>query len=211
MTSFFIGLVSAYLLGSIPTALIAGHIIGGIDIRTTGSGNAGATNVYRLFGMKPYVVVLVIDIAKGYVATAWLAIYISVEILDPLQVSILFGLASLFGHIFTVFGGFRGGKGVATAAGMMLALIPVPVAVAAGVYLIVLSVTHYVSLGSIGAAISLPVVLLAGKYIGDTGYRMEIYVIAFLLTLLILWTHRTNIRKLRRGEEKKTYFFKKPE
>ena len=211
MTSFFIGLVVAYLIGSIPTALIAGYIIGGIDIRTKGSGNAGATNVYRVFGIKPYVVVLVIDIAKGYVATAWITSFISVGILDPLQVSILFGVAALFGHIFTIFGGFRGGKGVATAAGMMLALIPVPVAVAAGVYLIVLSLTHYVSLGSIGAAISLPVVLIAGKFIGSVGYRTEIYVIALLLAALILWTHRTNIRKLRRGAEKKTFFFKKPE
>jgi len=210
MTSFFIGLIIAYLIGSIPTALIAGYIIGGIDIRTTGSGNAGATNVYRVFGTKPYVVVLAMDIAKGYGATAWIAAYIGAGIFNPLQASILFGLAAVFGHIFTVFGGFHGGKGVATAAGMMLAIIPVPVAVAAAVYLIVLSVTHYVSLGSIGAAISLPVVLIAGKFVGGVGYRTEIYVIALLLAVLILWTHRNNIRRLRCGEETKTYFFKKP-
>lgn len=211
MTSFFISLVIAYLIGSIPTALIAGHIIGGIDIRTKGSNNAGATNVYRVFGAKPYAVVLAIDIAKGYVATAWITTFISVGILDSLQVSILLGLAAVFGHIFTLFGGFRGGKGVATAAGMMLAIIPVPVAVAAGVYLLVLSVTHYVALGSIGAALSLPVVLVAGKFIGSADYRTEIYVIALLLALLILWTHRSNIRKLQRGEETKIYFFKKSE
>lgn len=211
MTSFFIFLVLAYLIGSIPTALIAGYIIGGIDIRTTGSKNAGATNVYRVFGTKPYVAVLVIDIAKGYAATAWISAFITPQIFDSLQASILCGLAAVFGHIFTIFGGFRGGKGVATAAGMMLAIIPVPVAVAAGVYLLVLSITHYVSLGSIGAAISLPVVLIAGKFFGVSGYRMEIYVIAILLAVLILLTHRNNIRKLRRGEETKTYFFKKSE
>lgn len=203
------GLVFAYLIGSIPTALIAGYVVGGIDIRTTGSGNAGATNVYRVFGTKPYVVVLAIDIAKGYAATAWIVTVTGSGSFDVLQVSILFGLAAVFGHIFTVFGSFRGGKGVAAAAGMMLALIPLPVAIAVAVYLLVLSVTHYVSLGSIGAAISLPLVLVAGQFIGSVTYRIEIYVITFLLAVLILWTHRINIRRLQAGEEKKTYFFKK--
>ncbi|MFQ5432324.1 MAG: glycerol-3-phosphate 1-O-acyltransferase PlsY [Nitrospinota bacterium] len=210
MTPLIIGLIIAYLIGSIPTALIAGYIIAGIDIRATGSGNAGATNVYRVFGTKPYVVVLAIDIVKGYGAARWIAVFIGTGSLNPLQASILFGLAAVFGHIFTVFGGFRGGKGMATAAGMMLAIIPVPVAVAGAVYLTVLSVTHYVALGSIGAAVSLPVVLIAGKFIGGAGYKPEIYVISLLLAVLILWTHRINIRRLRRGEEKKTYFFKKP-
>lgn len=210
MTPFFIGLILAYLIGSIPTALLAGYAIGGIDIRTTGSGNAGATNVYRIFGAKPYAMVLAFDIAKGYAATAWISSFAGAASLDALQVSILYGLAAVFGHIFTIFAGFRGGKGVATAAGMMLALIPLPVVVAAGVYGVVVSVTHYVALGSIGAAVSMPLMLLALYVAGGVTYRAEIYVITLVLAALILWTHRINIQRLKRGEEKKTYFFKKP-
>ena len=207
---FSTGLIAAYLIGSIPTALIAGYLIGGIDIRTTGSGNAGATNVYRLFGAKPYCIVLAVDIAKGYACAAWIVVIAGTGNLDTLQASIVFGTAAVVGHIFTIFAGFRGGKGVATGAGMMLAIIPVPVAVAFAVYLLVLSVTHYVSLGSIGAALSLPVALIAQYLAAGATYRVEIYVITIFLAALILWTHRVNIRRLQAGEEKKTYFFKKP-
>jgi len=210
MIPFYAGLVTCYLLGSIPTALITGYILGGIDIRATGSGNAGATNLYRLFGLKPYIAVLAVDIGKGYVATAWISLLVKPGELDLLQTSIVFGLAAVLGHIFTIFAGFLGGKGVAAAAGMMLALLPGPFFIAACVYFAVASLTHYVSLASIGMALSIPVTLAAVYTLRGNAYRTEIYLTALVSAALIVWAHRSNIGRLLRGEERKTYFFKIP-
>lgn len=207
MVSLFPGLVLAYLIGSIPTALIAGYVIGGIDIRTTGSKNAGATNLYRSFGLKPYILVLGFDIFKGYAATSLLTSYIETGSLLRMQVEILCGSAAVLGHIFTIFARFRGGKGVATAAGMLLALIPSQLLAAFGVYLLVISVSHYVSLGSISAAISIPVIFSVEYYLLGHSYPVEIYIVSGLLSILIVVTHRSNIARLVRGVESKTFFF----
>ncbi|MEE8484567.1 MAG: glycerol-3-phosphate 1-O-acyltransferase PlsY [Nitrospinota bacterium] len=206
----YAAIVVAYLIGSIPAALIAGHAIGKIDIRTVGSKNAGATNIYRVFGIKPYLAVLAFDVAKGYFAASFVASFAATEVMDGLQLSIVCGLVAVIGHVFSVFARFRGGKGVATAAGVMVAIVPGPLLVAVLVYLGVLGATSYVSLGSIGAAVSLPVALLAGHFLGGSEYRMETYAITFLLALLILVTHRSNIDRLIKGKETKTHFFKKP-
>ncbi len=200
----------AYLIGSIPAALIAGYLAGRIDIRAVGSKNAGATNIYRIFGIKPYIAVLTFDVAKGYFAASFVASFVATEVMDGLQLSILCGLVAVIGHVFSVFARFRGGKGVATAAGVMLAIVPGPLLVAVLVYLCVLGATSYVSLGSIGAAVSLPVTLFAGHFLGGSEYRLEIYAITVFLVLLILVTHRSNIGRLIKGEETKTHFFKKP-
>lgn len=210
MMPFYAGLLACYLLGSIPTALIVGYILGGVDIRTTGSGNAGATNLYRMFGLKPYIAVLAVDIGKAYVATAWVSLLVKPGRLDLLQTSIIFGLVAVLGHIFTIFAGFRGGKGVATAAGMMLALLPGPFLVAACVYFAVASLTHYVSLASISMAVSIPVTLAAGYALRGDSYRTEIYITALVSATLIVWAHRSNIARLWRGEERKTYFLNMP-
>lgn len=209
MVPLYAGITLAYILGSIPTALIAGYLLGRIDIRTTGSFNAGATNLYRSFGLKPYIAVLAIDMAKGFAATYFIGSVVAAGPLDPLQTSIACGLVAVLGHIFSIFAGFKGGKGVATAAGMMLAIIPVPLLIAVAVYAVVAFTTHYVSLGSIGAAVSIPVTLLAGYVLWGASFRTEIYVITLMLTAIILATHRSNIGRLMRGEERKTYFFKK--
>lgn len=208
MIPLYAGIILAYLVGSIPTALIAGQILGRIDIRTTGSGNAGATNLYRAFGLKPYIAVLCIDIAKGFIVTFWIASLIKTGLLDTLQLSIACGMVAVIGHILSVFAGFRGGKGVATAAGVMLAILPIPLLIAVAVYAIVASATHYVSLGSIGATLSIPATLMAGYALWGVVLRMEVYVLALVLALLILATHRSNIARLLRGEERKTYFLK---
>ena len=207
MLTFFT-LIACYLVGSIPTALIAGFLYGKVDIRTTGSKNAGATNLYRSFGLKLYIPVLCLDMFKGFVPVFWIAGFIDPEPLTYLQMQILCGIAAVIGHIFTIFAGFKGGKGVATAAGMMLALIPGQLLLALVVYLLVTSITHYVSLGSISAAISLPIIFLLDNVLRGITYEWEIYAVSSVLALLIIVTHRSNIGRLFRREENKTYFFK---
>ncbi|MDH5542497.1 MAG: glycerol-3-phosphate 1-O-acyltransferase PlsY [Nitrospinota bacterium] len=207
--SIFFTFLACYIAGSIPTALVAGYLYGGIDIRTTGSKNAGATNLYRSFGLKLYVPVLLLDMFKGFAATLWLSALTDPEPLTALQMQIFCGIAAVFGHIFTVFARFKGGKGVATAAGMMLALIPAQVLLALAVYLVITSATHYVSLGSIGASVSLPVIFFLEYAFGGSSYEWEIYAVSAVLAALIIVTHRSNIGRLLRGEENKTYFFKR--
>lgn len=209
MPSFAVSLIVSYLVGAIPTALIAGYLLGRIDIRTVGSGNAGATNLYRVFGLKPYLAVLGFDIAKGYVSATLVANF-GAGALDPLQTSIACGVAAVFGHIFTVFAGFKGGKGVATAAGVMLAVVPAPLMVAVAVYLGIVALTQFVSLGSIGAALSIPVSLGVARYFFATEVRGEVWAVSLVLAGVILATHRENIRRLLKGEENKTRFFGKP-
>ena len=203
------GLITAYLIGSIPTALLAGYFIGGVDIRTTGSKNAGATNLYRSFGLKPYILVLCFDIFKGFAVVGILAPYVEPGSISILQAEILCGIAAVFGHIFTIFARFRGGKGVATAAGMLLALIPSQLLAAFGLYLLVISISHYVSLGSISAAISIPVIFSVEYYLYGHTYPNEIYIVSGLLSILIVVTHRSNIGRLIGGVENKTFFFGK--
>lgn len=205
---FAAALLISYLIGSIPSALIAGGILLGIDIRTVGSGNAGATNLYRLAGLRPYLAVLAADILKGYAATAWVGGAAGPG-MDGVHAMIACGLAAVAGHIFTVFARFKGGKGVATAAGMMLALAPGPLLAAVMVYLVILYFTSYVSLGSIGAAVSVPVTLAVSHFALGVSVRLEIRIIAAVMALLILITHRENIARLLKGEERKTEFFRK--
>jgi len=207
MSHILFPIILSYLLGAIPTALMAGYLLARMDIRTMGSGNAGATNLYRILGLKPYLAVLALDIGKGYLAAALVSGIVTGP-LDRLQMSIVCGLAAVLGHIFTVFARFRGGKGVATATGMMLAIVPAPVLTAVGVYLAVVALTNFVSLGSIAAAVSVPFSLAVGQLVFGAEARAEVWCISVILAVLILATHRSNIKRLMNGEESKTYFFK---
>ncbi|MBI3793768.1 MAG: glycerol-3-phosphate 1-O-acyltransferase PlsY [Nitrospinae bacterium] len=202
-------LVLCYFLGSFPTALIAGKILGGVDIRTTGSGNAGATNLYRLFGLKPYMAVLMLDMAKGFISSKWVSQIGLGGTLDGLELGTLCGVVAVLGHVFSVFASFKGGKGVATAAGVMLAVAPGPLLAAIGVYLVVISITHYVSLGSISAALSVPAWLATSRIAFGAEIRWEVYSLSVLLAVMIIATHRANIKRLIKGEELKTRFFNK--
>lgn len=205
---FLLSLIASYLVGSIPTALIAGKIIGGIDIRKHGSGNAGATNVYRLFGMKPYLAVLGIDMLKGFVAVAVVADF-GAGLFSIERTGLYCGLCAVAGHIWTVFAGFKGGKGVATAAGVFLGL-NAPVTLAAiAVYLIVTLTTKYVSLGSMMAASSAPIFLTVDRVLFGRYVPGEMIAAALALAGLIIYTHRENIGRLVRGEERKTEFLKR--
>ena len=198
----------SYLAGSIPTALIVGWVLGGYDIRTKGSGNAGATNVYRLFGMKPYLFTLVLDVFKGYAAVAFIA-PLGVGVLSDERTGLYCGLMAVVGHIWTIFARFRGGKGVGTAAGMFLALAPYVAIGAIAVYLAITLTTQYVALGSMSGALSAPLLLALKKFVIGAEVPPELMVMAIAMAALIVYTHRANIERLRAGTESKTDFLEK--
>lgn len=191
----------AYLLGSIPSAVWIGKRFHNIDVREHGSGNAGTTNVIRVLGWKTGIPVLLIDIAKGWLA-AMLPVFFHLAdkgsaILINLQ--IVAGIVAIIGHIFPVFAGFRGGKGVASVFGVFLALQPVLTICCIGVFLTVLFITGIVSVSSMSAGIAFPLFLL---FIFDTP-SLLFKIFALLVGLALLVTHRENIGRILRGEEKK--------
>ena len=201
----FLGFVSAYLIGSIPTAYIFGRVFKGIDIREHGSGNTGATNVFRVIGKTPGIVVLIIDIIKGFVCATYLAsgfMYLA-PVVRPEMYRILIGLCAIAGHNWTIFLKFKGGKGVAASAGVVMGLIPKIFWLGFMVWLITFFITGFVSLSSIIAIVSVPIFTLA------FGEPTEIVVFMCLLCLIIVYKHKANIRRLARGEEKRISFFKK--
>ncbi|MDQ7064175.1 MAG: glycerol-3-phosphate 1-O-acyltransferase PlsY [candidate division KSB1 bacterium] len=194
--------LAGYLLGSIPTAIIVSKVFHGIDIREHGSGNAGATNVFRVLGWKSALLVMLVDVGKGLVATLYASQLVFAPVMvEPVYLKLLAGLAAVFGHIWTIFGGFRGGKGVGTAAGMLLALYPIAVLICLGIFVIVVYTTRYVSLGSITAAVSLPIVLLIMKQGFHKFVEPELMAFSVFIAVLIVFTHRSNIRRLISGTE----------
>jgi len=199
--------VSAYLLGSIPTAVWTGKWLHKIDVREHGSGNAGATNVIRVLGWKTGIPVLLIDLAKGWLATMMPVFLIAAEpgtaMITNLQIAA--GLFSILGHIFPLFAGFRGGKGVATMFGVLLALQPILTLCCFGVFLIVLIITGIVSVSSMTAGIAFPLLLFILFDTPSTVFKVFSIVVAIALLL----THRKNIGRLLKGEEKKLLIFGK--
>ena len=190
-----LGLLVAYVLGSIPAAYVAGRVVKGIDLRQHGSGNLGATNVYRLLGAKVAAVVLLFDAAKGALPVLFLPRLLPSA--NPLAWSIAYGVAAIAGHVRPVFLlGKGGGKGGATAAGVFAALAPLPVLATTVVFALVLWASGYVSLASLTAAAVLPVGVLA-----LLGHRSPVFVVSLLVGIFVFWTHRANIGRLRRGEE----------
>ncbi len=197
-------LVLSYVAGSFPTSIIVGKIVKGIDIRDHGSGNAGGTNVFRVLGWKPALVVVIVDIFKG-----WLPAYVfarfwieSTPIPDLGILQILCGFAAVLGHTYTVFAGFKGGKGVGTVAGMLIAMFPIVFPLCLLVFIFTLIVTGYVSLGSIMASVSLPLFLLVlPPLTGMTPAPMSLLVFGLLIPWFIIFTHRSNISRLRNGTE----------
>ena len=190
-----VGLVLAYLAGSIPAAYLAGRLTRGIDLREHGSGNLGATNVYRVLGPKVAAVVFLFDVAKGALPV-WLLPQVTATT-APAIWPIAYGLAAIAGHVRPVFLlGKGGGKGVATATGVFLALAPLATLIAFTVWAIVVAASGYVSLASLVAALVLPLVVLA-----RAGAGSPVFVVAVALAAFVFWTHRENIARLRRGEE----------
>lgn len=189
--------VGAYLLGSVPTGYLVAKAKG-VDIRTVGSGNIGATNAFRVLGPAAGLVVLVADGLKGFAACFWFSelvarsLHMSAEALNSLR--ILAAVSAVLGHNFSCWLNFRGGKGIATSAGAYFALAPVATAIALGVWVVILAVSRYVSLASIAAAVVLPtaVWLTQGVSLG---------IVTTLLGLMAIWKHRSNIVRLLNGTE----------
>ncbi len=202
MLSLPIILILSYLTGSFPTAILLGKLIMKEDIRNHGSGNAGATNVFRVMGWKAALIVVLIDIGKGIVAVLLIPKLIWQPVpFDGVTVQMLTGCAAIAGHIWTVFAGFRGGKGVGTAFGVLVALIPLSTLAVGIVWLVLVLITRIVSVGSLVAGIFFPIAVLLERIYFNPNISPSLLVMAFLVALLIVITHRSNIKRLLRGEE----------
>lgn len=192
-------IIVSYLIGSIPTALLVSKRFFGIDIRDYGSGNMGATNTFRVLGSRYGTMVMVFDILKGMAAVMlynFLPFYLNHE-LERTNLMLGLGLAAVAGHIFPIFANFRGGKGVATLLGMVLAIQPVIAASCIGIFALVLFLTRYVSLSSILAAIALPICVLWIWNESEVLYR----IFALIVAILVIVTHQKNIGRILRGVE----------
>jgi len=198
-------LLLGYLAGSFPTAILVGKIMRGwdFDIRNEGSGNAGGTNVFRVLGWQPGVIVTLIDIFKGMAATLWVSQWqpFGTGYIDATVMPILTGLAAVCGHIWSVFADFRGGKGVGTAGGMIIALYPVAAIVCLVIFIAVVYLTRYVSVGSMIAALSLPVVLWLMQVLFNNDVPDALFQFSIFVAVLMVFTHRKNIRRLIEGTE----------
>jgi acyl phosphate:glycerol-3-phosphate acyltransferase len=188
-----LAVLASYLLGAIPTSYLVSRIFAKIDLREHGSGNLGATNLYRVLGWKYAVPVALFDIAKGAIPVLLLAPMVSKSELFALAC----GVAAILGHVFSVFVQFKGGKGVATAAGVMLGLTPLALAVCAAVWAILVLATGYVSLGSIAAAAVLPVAV----YLLEQPVSPQLLWIDTAVAAGVIILHRRNIGRLLHGTE----------
>jgi acyl phosphate:glycerol-3-phosphate acyltransferase len=186
-------MLASYFLGAVPTSYILTRIFAGIDLRQHGSGNLGATNLYRVLGWKYALPAALVDIAKGAVPVLLFAPQVSNSQLFALAC----GVAAIVGHVFSVFVGFKGGKGVATAAGVMLGLAPVALAVSAAIWVVLVRLTGYVSLGSVVAAAVLPVAV----YLLEDSRTPALVWIAGAIAAAVIILHRRNIQRLIKGTE----------
>lgn len=205
MLSLLAAMLASYLAGAIPASIIAGKIARGrdFDIRAHGSGNAGGTNVLRVLGWKAGVAVMLIDAFKGFAATLWLSKWqpFGPAPIEAEVMAILCGVAAVIGHVWTVFAGFRGGKGVGTATGMVVALYPVAALICFAVFVAVVYFTRYVSLGSLTASACLPLILWIGEKFFMKHVPAPMFQFSLALVALIFYTHRHNIRRLLAGTE----------
>lgn len=231
MHTLIVVMAVSYLIGSIPTSIIAGKMLRGVDIRDYGSGNAGGTNAFRVLGWKAGLAVTVLDIVKGAVGAISVVVFFEANPLgtlpdvNPIALRLLAGLSAVFGHVFTVFAGFRGGKGVSTAAGMMFGIAPVTTLIVLGIFLLTIFLSRYVSVASMLAALAFPLIIAVRKYIFDLGEGLDYYIklfntnvfihdsldyhlliFGFIVAAAILFTHRTNIRRLLSGDENRVKF-----
>ena len=185
-----LAMIFGYTIGSVPFAFLLSRRRG-IDLRVVGSGNVGATNVLRTTGVAAGVLAMVLDAAKG-----WLAVVIAQAVSVNPVTPVLAGVASILGHVYPVWLGFRGGKGVATAAGVFLALAPISLAIAAGVFLVAVAATRFISMGSLSGALTLAVVTVALE-------RWHTAIGAMIAATIIIQRHRGNITRLIAGTERR--------
>lgn len=199
-------ILGAYLLGAIPTSIWIGKRFYNLDIREHGSGNAGATNTIRVLGWKPGIPVLLFDIFKGWLAVnlIYLTRFYPPDSAAFVNFQILLGVAATLGHIFPVYAQFRGGKGVSTLVGIVLAIDPLSTAICFAVFVLVLVLTKYVSLGSLIAGITFPILVIV--VFKTTTPSLIIFSLA--VAILLVFTHRKNIIRLLKGEENRADFIR---
>lgn len=201
-----IAFIIAYLLGSIPTAVLVGKVFYGVDIRTVGSGNAGATNTIRILGLKAGIPVLLFDVLKALIAVN-LSVFLNnpaYSINQEVVYKILLGSVAVLGHVYPVFAGFRGGKGVASLVGVLIALYPLPFLIILGCFITSMVLTQIVSLSSIICSLIFPFVVL---FIFNE-QRLPLIILSIAVAVFIPYTHRANIKRLLSGSEKKFDFGK---
>ncbi len=200
-------LILAYLIGSVPTAVWVSKWVYGIDIREHGSGNAGATNAFRILGKKAGSGVMLADMLKGFLA-------VKLSLFSPLLIrsepfvnlQIFLGLAAVIGHIFPIWAEFRGGKGIATLFGMILSIQPLVAVSLVAVFFLMLFLTRYVSLSSITASIAFPLLII---FIFNNAEELSYRLFAIATAFLVVLTHHKNISRLLNGNENKVPFFRK--
>ncbi len=216
MLSLSLILLISYFLGSIPGALWSSKALHGVDIRQYGSHNAGATNAFRVVGWQAGVLATIVDMGKGYLSAGVVASVVRMDPLPalsvfgwqtPVVVGLLAGLAAIVGHMFPIFARFEGGKGVNTAAGILLALTPLTTLYTMGVFLVVLLSSRYVSLGSITAAVAFPIIVAIRKYGFGVDIDGSLLVVGILIATAIVVAHRSNIGRLLRGNENQVSSF----
>ena len=196
----------SYLIGSIPFSIIAGKLTKGIDIREYGSGNAGATNTFRVLGKKAGIPVLILDILKGLLAVYLTKLTPFDPIAEPfINLQLAFGIAAVLGHVFPIYVGFRGGKGVATILGFMIGVFPLASFLSILIFILCLIISRYVSLSSIISSLVFPV----GVYFFSDNLIPTQIIFSVFIPILLIATHQTNIERLLQGEENKINLFSK--
>lgn len=203
----FLTALPAYFLGSVPTAVWLGKIKYGIDVREHGSKNAGATNTFRVLGKKAGKVVLGIDVLKGMIAVLLPYFILGLDFTDPhlTHIQLVASFLAVLGHVFPVFAGFKGGKGVATSLGAVIGLQPLAAVICLVIFLLVFMISHYVSLGSMLAALAFAVLLWLAFPIHT--YALPIF--GSILSAVVIIAHRKNIGRIRDGNENKMNLFKR--
>ncbi len=200
-------ILAAYLLGSIPSSVWIGRYFYGTDVREHGSGNAGFTNTVRVLGWQAGIPVFIIDVFKGWFAVSLAKVthfYVPGTV-DFINFSLLLGIVAVLGHIFPVYARFKGGKGVATLLGLVLAIVPIPTLICFGIFLVVFFITRYVSLSSLIAGFSFPILMI---FVYQTTVP-SLIIFSMLITVLLLLTHQKNIQRLIDKEESRAKIFKR--
>ncbi|UII28450.1 glycerol-3-phosphate 1-O-acyltransferase PlsY [Fulvivirga maritima] len=209
IAAIIIAILLSYLLGSIPSAVWFGKALYGIDVREHGSGNPGATNTFRVLGKKAGIIVMLADIVKGMAASSVAVILMNLQFIDEKNLvtfKLILGVIGVVGHIFSVFLHFKGGKGVATLLGMMIAIHYEVALLCIVVFVVTLLISKYVSLSSIIGTLSFPAMLLFVPRFQTSEPLLVIF--GFFLFIVIVWTHHKNIRRIMEGHENKTYLIK---
>ena len=219
MLNLLVIILLSYLVGAIPTSIIMSKLVKGIDIRKHGSGNAGGSNVFRVMGWKYGITVILLDATKGMIAVLLVSrLYFgnfpfpnATPFDDFTLVQIIAGVAAILGHIWTIFAGFKGGKGIATGLGILVSIVTIDMLLGLVVFAIVVGVSKYISLGSLAAAVSVPLIMIIRENVFGvdiSGYH-TVLPLAIVLAFLVMYTHKSNIGRLINGNENKISLSKK--